>query len=126
MKKTLSIIMGLLLLTFFAQNSVAGTFNNASTPGATVVVDATNVTGSQNIDFNPSTNVIIYGESVSAAFGLMAYHDQASQKASGQAYAMVGDSNKMYFMDISDGGETTPTASPGTNEAGLASTWNTM
>ena len=54
----------------------------------------------------------------------MAYHEQANQKSSGQAYGMTSESNKMYFMDISS--TAAPTTFTGTNESAFGSDWNTM
>ncbi|MDD2464683.1 MAG: hypothetical protein PHI97_11870 [Desulfobulbus sp.] len=121
MKKILCMATGLLLCTFSAQNIFAAAFSGVS--GADVTVSASNVSGATNITFTPSTNVNIYGTSVSTSFAAIAYHDQANQKKAGQAYGMTSDSNKMHFLDISS--TAAPTSFTGTNEAAFSS-WNTL
>lgn len=112
MKKTLLIAATILSCAPFVHNAFAaeggGVFTQ-STAGEKVVIGVT-VDGAQDIEFNPSTNVSLVGVSNDTSFGIAAYHEQAVKKSSGQAYAMMADSNKMYFMDISPAGVTLPTA----------------
>jgi len=65
------------------------------------------------------------GTSSASSYAVIAWHQQAVDKDSGQAFAMAADENKMFFMDISENGEAVPTTI-GTNFAGLGDDWNTM
>lgn len=121
MKKTLYIAMALMFCAISASSSFAadeetGGDGGAATgitqdgSGGTVTIPAGSVDGAQPIEFNPSTNVNIVGTSTATDFGIAGWHTQALKKAAGQAYAMIADSNKMYFMDISGDGATAPAA----------------
>lgn len=100
MKRNLYIAAGLLAGLFLVQNAYSAAFSNSPTVPL-VSISSANVTGAPAaLTFNPSTNVMMAGNSESTSFLINAYHTQALAKAAGQAYAMVADSNKMYFMAI--------------------------
>ena len=130
MKKILLIAAGLLVCTFSAQNASAATSTWTQTKaGDPVKITATSVSGAQDIEFNPSTNVKILGASGPGAFGVGGWHTQAELKASGQAYAMMSDSNQMYFRDISKDGDGVPTSTDVTSKVAdytTAKGWNAM
>lgn len=128
MKKILLIAAGILISTAPVHNAFAAALTQAGGAGTAVTVVGTGVAGAQSIVFNPSTNVSMSGNSVATNFAIAGYHTQALRKASGQAYGMGSDSNKMYFQDISNSTAYTGVAA-GTSQATSFTTalnWNQM
>ncbi len=128
MKKTLYILVAasvFSLLTIHTSAMAAKQVSNA-TAGATVTVNS-DTPGASNLVFNPSTNVNIDGQSDATAFAIFGWHDQTELKASGQAYGMASDENKLYFTNISDDMVILDAtiAAVGTNSAAFAD-WTTI
>lgn len=118
MKKTIYIATGLLIGLFVANNAYSVDFANNTTTGGAVTF-ATGVTGAPgNITFNPSTNVIMDGTSVTTSYMVNAFHNQAVGKTAGQGFAMTSDSNKMWFISIESGTAATVQVD-GTNSGSL-------
>ena len=113
---------GFLLCPFSANNTYASDVAQ-TTPGGVVTVAATAVAGAQPITFNPSTNVNMDGATSATAFAIDGWHEQAELKTAGQGYGMASDTNKMFFIDISQA--ISATTITGTN-SGAFSSWNTM
>ena len=125
MKIYFCVALGILLCAFSVNNTFAANIDNAN-PGETVTITVT-VPGAQDVEFNPSTNVNILGESDATSFAVSGWHEQAVQKDSGQAYLMSADENKMFFMDISADGEAVPAdGDRATNFANFKGVWNTL
>lgn len=118
MKRNLYIAVGLLAGLFLVQDASAFTANTAN---GTLSIPSSNVPGAPaTLNFNPSTNVILGGNSVSTSFLINGYHTQALAKAAGQGYAMAADSNKMYFVSIEATGTTAAKVQvAGTNSLGF-------
>jgi hypothetical protein len=123
MKKALFIPAVLICCFYTISNAIAGTFT--SEKGAQITIAADAVPGAQPIIFNPSTNVNVDGQSDSTSFAVTAWHEQAEGKSSGQAYGMAADSNKMFFIDISDANNIP--SGVGTNSGDFSGgDWHTM
>lgn len=102
MKKLLTVIAAGLLFCSFSSNTSLATVNIENTEPGGVVSFSPGVAGAPDpIEFTPSTNVNIGGQSDATSFAINSWHEQASSKTAGQAYGMTSDSNKMFFMDIS-------------------------
>lgn len=124
MKKTFLFVAGMLLCTPLAYTANAVNLVQAN-PGDDVTI-AINVPGAPaNMTFSPSTNVNMFGSSDETSFGIGAYHEQALNKNAGQAYAMIADSNKMYFQDISTT-TTEPTIPTSSGGIKASADWTTM
>ena len=68
-----------------------------------IPISTNNVAGTPDFDpFSPSTNVYMMGQTASSGFTIGALHDQVVGKKSGKAFGMASDSNKVYYLDISD------------------------
>jgi hypothetical protein len=103
MKKLLLIAAGILLCASPAHNVFAADLDQDDA-GETVTVDASTVPGAQDIEFNPSTNVVMTGASEATSFAIGAYHEQALNKTAGQSYGMAADTNSIFFQDLSPAG----------------------
>ncbi len=126
MKKILLIATGILIFTPFIQNAFSAALSQSGGGGTAVTVDAGNVAGAQDVTFNPSTNVVMSGVANSTQYAIGAYHTQALEKASGQAYGMASDANKIYFMDISQTGATPAVTGSNATFFSTANDWNIM
>lgn len=124
MKKTLYIAGAALFCALFATNSMAVDLVQSGAGQAVTI--AVTVPGAQDVSFNPSTNVIMSGQSDVTAFGVAGYHTQALGKDSGQAYLMTADENKMFFLDISANGTPAGPTSSGTTKAAFTEDWHTL
>ena len=126
MKKTLSFLVAASVFGLLAMhtNAMASVSVANTNPGDPVTVTPTNVSGAANLVFNPSTNVIIDGDSDETSFAIWGYHSQVLGKSSGQAYGMAADTNKLFFLDIS-GLSAAPTVT-GTNAAAAFTAWTTI
>lgn len=96
-------------------NATSFTQTDAGEPVEMTVATA----GAPNFSFNPSTNVILLGNSVTTSFAIWAHHQQVLNKASGQQYGMTSAVNKMYFLDISSS-TTAYTSATATNSAAFS------
>jgi len=101
MKKSMYLTLGACLVSVVALCSNANTADLTTGANGLVTIDASNVAGAPDLTFNPSSNVIMDGESSATAFQENAYHTSVLNKASGQAYGMSSSSNKVWFLDIS-------------------------
>lgn len=101
MKKTFSIVAGLLVCAFTIAGTVQAADLTQAADGA-VTVDAGSVEGAKDIVFNPSSQVKMSGASETGNFAIAAYHTQAQNKKAGQQYGMASDSNALWFKDISE------------------------
>ena len=126
MKKIFCIIAGLLFCAFSTNSSYAASGDVTQTGGAggEMTIDTTNNAASADLKFNPSTNVVMMGQSSATSFAVAGFHNQANQKAKGQVYGMATDSNKMFFNDISS--TAAPTDISTTTAAAAFSGWYTM
>lgn len=101
MKKIIYIALGLFVCALSANNADAAALTQTGGAGSTVNVDAAGVNGAQDINFNPSSNVLMTGVSEANIWKVVSHHTQANTKANGQQYGMHSDSNAMWFQDIS-------------------------
>lgn len=127
MKKTLLLVTGMLLCAPLAYTANAVDLAQTN-PGdqVTITLTAGKVPGAPaKMTFDPSTNVKMFGSSDAQSFGIGAYHEQALNKKAGQAYAMIADSNKMYFQDISET-STAPTIPTSSGGIKASAVWTTM
>ena len=124
MKKALYIICTAALCGFWISNANAVDITQTAA-GDPVTLTTANVAGDPGFTFNPSTGVIMDGESDETSFAISAYHKATINKASGQAYGMAADVNKLFFMDIS-GDSVTATITGTTSTAAFSGDWVTM
>lgn len=128
MKKTLYILACASIFSLLAQNAMAAASDVTQTggAGAKVTIATTAINGAPDpLEFNPSTNVNMDGQSDATAFAIFGWHDQVEKKASGQAYGMASDENKLFFLDISSD-LTDLEATAGTNAATAFADWTTI
>lgn len=121
MKKTLCIV-GLLFCIITITSTVQASMTQTN---GVVTITTAGVQGAQSIVFNPSSQVVMSGNTVSTSFVIASHHTQANLKKAGQQYGMAADSNSVWFKDISTA--TADVISTATNKnAFTAGTWFTM
>lgn len=124
MKKTIALLSGLVALLFIASNGYTAVFAQNATTGV-VTIDATTNMGVANVEFSPSTNVLMTGSSSSTAFAAEGRHNQVVGKDSGKQFGMASDENTMFFRDISTAAAEDLVAAD-TNAATAFPGWTTM
>lgn len=112
MMKYLYIAMSLAAGLVLTQNVKA---SDLTVSGGEVTLSVEGIPGAKPLEFTPSTNVNMAGETDATGFQINAYHTSALGKAAGQAYAMTADSNTMWFFAIEDEANDTNIALSGTN-----------
>ena len=122
MKRTLSFLVATAAIGIFGFSNANATAFTQSEAGAPVTMTIA-VAGAPNFQFNPSTNVVLDGQSDATSFAIYSYHENVLNKNSGQEYGMTSGVNKIYFLDISSStAASTPTATDSTAFTG----WNQM
>ena len=97
-KKITSFVI-LLSLGIFASNVSAVDIVQSTAGGpVTIAVDNTVIPGGTNVEFQPSSQVLVSGGSVRTSFAVMTGHEAVRGKEAGQNYGMAADSASVFWI----------------------------
>lgn len=97
MVKKLTSFMAITVLLFCASMASAANMSQTDAGGA-VTVDASNVTGANDVIFQPSSQVNISGASEETSFAAISGHQAVAGKEAGQNYGMAADSSNVFWL----------------------------
>ena len=108
MKKALLVLAAIVSMGFIATTTYAASGEIDQADNGMVTIDCTNMINAgdvaANLEFQPSTNVILSGASSSTSFAAATYHEQVEDKDGGRQYGMAADTNVIFWLNISEDG----------------------
>lgn len=89
----------------------------------TIAVNTAVVAGATNVQFDPSAQVLMHGNSVREAFMAVSGHTSVQGKEAGQNYGMASDSSKVWWESAETDQITNTSTFTATNSAGFTGNW---
>lgn len=102
MKKGIAILGALALCIFMSYNVQAASGDYTQTDNI-IVIETTNVTEADDIEFQASAQVTIVGQSSATNYAHSSFHNQALGKKQGRQFGMAGDSAVIFWESTETG-----------------------
>ena len=125
MVRKITSLMAILALGFIASSASATNLDNGTTGGTvTVTVNTTTIPGATNLVFQPSSQVLMRGQSIRTAFAAISGHAAVEGKEAGQHYGMASDSSNVFWQAAETNALPTSYATTNSSNFTTANNWN--